>query len=602
MKSLTFIAVTFLAAVNAANVTFKLIAPDATDKVQVNINGKLTTLSAPDSDVPYYTGVADLTDNQTYKYVVDGKSENFSRTLSSKSDGSSSLNEFYGREITYATNIPELPSILTNGSWTRGDTSNPIWDSNYIPSIFVTANEDDMNNLIENVPKNTYSAKITYIGPDQVHTFKNCTLGLHKPGRKNNDAKQTWVWALPEGKFMANRNWFKIRHQEEDPTQIREKLYADIARKMGTYANEANLVRFFVNKEGMGTFNMLDDVIMYSYINAMFYNGDTPDQMGALYDGGSGADFNPATGYDNFVPNTESPLDQDALAPFAEAFAAVDYSNDEEVAAISEYFDTDQFLRFMVMEYLTGSWDAYWMEQTNDGAYIDTASDPTKLYYLAQDFDATFGVNLPYEKDFINVTVNEWPSQFPAAFLINKLVSNPAVNATFRSYLKTTVDELFNMDVLKPYVEARHEFMWQDLVWDRSIKQRSPGNIFGWTAEQTKDNLYEAVTAPGKKSGGAQWGLLEWIEAKEAVVRRELKISSSSSSTTTNTTNKIVTIPAKPVEVVEEDEFEEDPTLTAASVKEAVAAKEEYAASAASKAAPQVLSAIALVAVVAALF
>lgn len=65
-----------------------------------------------------------------------------------------------------------MPSILTNGSWTRGATSDSIWDSNYIPSIFVTANEEQMNNLIENVPKDTYSAKITFIGPDDVTTFE----------------------------------------------------------------------------------------------------------------------------------------------------------------------------------------------------------------------------------------------------------------------------------------------------------------------------------------------------------------------------------------------------------------------------------------------
>jgi hypothetical protein len=35
-----------------------------------------------------------------------------------------------------------------------------------------------------------------------------------------------------------------------------------------------------------------------------------------------------------------------------------------------------------VMEYLTGSWDAYWMMQSNDGAYQDPVSK--KWYYLPQ--------------------------------------------------------------------------------------------------------------------------------------------------------------------------------------------------------------------------
>lgn len=381
---------------------------------------------------------------------------------------------------------------------------------------------------------------------------------------------------------------------EEDPTQLREKLYADIARKMGTYANEANLVRFFINKEGMGTFNMLDDVIMYSYINAMFYGGNAPDQMGPLYDGGSGADFNPSTGYDNFVPNVESPLDQDALAPFAEAIAAVDFSKDAEVQAIAQYFDYDQFLRFMVMEFLTGSWDAYWQEQTNDGAYIDTKEN--KLYYLAQDFDATFGVNLPFEKDFVNKSFQDWVKQFPNAFLINKLLSNPTVNDTFQNYLTTTVEEIFNYDTLKAYVEARHNFIYPDLEWDRSIKQRSPGNIFGWTAEQTTDNLYKAVTAPGpdaSSTGGAQFGLLEWVQMKEKSLRSQLKIATKAAEVSESSA------PAAAASAASADDSKI--AAASASVKEAVSAKEELATSAAGKTLPQVLSAVAVVGAVAAL-
>lgn len=459
-----------------------------------------------------------------------------------------------------------------------------------------------MNDLIENVPKTTYNAKITFIGPDSVKTIENCVFGLHRPGRKNNDAKQTWVWSLPEGTFYADRNWFKIRHMEEDPTQLREKLYADIARKMGTYANEANMVRFFINKEGMGTFNMLDDVIMYSYINAMFYGGDAPEQMGPLYDGGSGADFNPATGYDNFVPNVESPLDQDALAPFAEAIADVDFSKDSEVEAIAQYFDYDQFLRFMVMEYLTGSWDAYWQEQTNDGAYIDT--NENKLYYLGQDYDASFGVNLPFDTDFVDVSYGSWVKQFPNAFLINKFLSNPTVNATFQNYLTTTVEEIFNYDTLKAYVEARHNFIYPDLEWDRSIKQRSPGNIFGWTAKQTTDNLYKAVSAPGENAsstGGAQFGLLEWVQLKEKSLRSQLEIDSKDATTPEQADTDASSADVSSAAAVPEQASADDSKIAAASVKEAVAAKEEISTSAAGKTLPQVLSAVAVVGAVAAL-
>lgn len=537
---------------------------------------------------------------------MDGTAEKFDRTLES---GDSTRNEFFNRPVTYATNIPQLPSILADGSWTRGSTSDPIWDSNYIPSIFVTADESEMENLIENVAKNTYNAKVTFIGPDNVTTIEvrpyqmylfvckntylfiplnqNCQLGLHRPGRKNNDAKQSWVWALPKGQFFADRNWFKIRHQEEDPTQLREKLYADIARKMGTYANEANLVRFFVNKEGMGTFNMLDDVIMYSYINAMFYNGQTPEKFGGLFDGGSGASFNSKDGFDSFTPNVESPLHQSDIAPFSNAFGSVDFKDDAQVKAIAEYFDYDQFLRFMVMEFLTGDWDGYWMEQTNIGAYIDV-NENNKMYYLGQDYDATFGVNLAYDADFVDTPFTDYSEKFPNGYLINKLLQNPTVKTTFTNYLAETVNQIFNNATLGPYVTARHDFIYPDLEWDRSIKQRSPGNIFGWTAEQTYLNLFEPVSAPGEKPGGAGFGLLEWVARKEAAVRKSLKLTDKNSTATVPEDNS------------SSGDVEENSNVSAAGIKP-VSAAEKVDTSDARKTIPQVLSAMAVVGAVAAL-
>lgn len=411
---------------------------------------------------------------------------------------------------------------------------------------------------------------------------------------------------------MASRSTFKLRHQEEDPTQIREKLYADISRKMGTYANEANMVRLFVNKEGMGTFNMLDDVIKYSYIDAMFNNGTESTEKGGLFDGGSGASFDPADGYYSFTPNEESPFSQDDIEPFATKFEAVDFSNDAQVQAIADYFDYDQFLRFMVIEFLTGDWDGYWMEQTNIGAYI-AADENDKMYYLAQDFDATFGVNLAYEDDFVELPYTDYPAKFPKAVLINKLLENPTAKATFESYLRTTVVEIFNNATLGEYVTARHEFIYPDLEWDRSIKQRSPGNVFGWTAEQTTQNLMEGVTAPGTNSGGAAFGILEWVSEKENAVKAALSISDSEiSAPAAKTEPENKEEPVAKVEPVtqtpsaEEEETSEDTTnddanedLSGSSIK--AASVEQVDSAANGKYIPQVLSAVAIIGAVSAL-
>lgn len=307
---------------------------------------------------------------------------------------------------------------------------------------------------------------------------------------------------------------------EEDPTQIREKLYADILRSMGVYAPQANMIRFFINGEGFGTFNMLDDIPTYSYIQSVIYGGKPPKKMGPLFDGASGASFkNDQTNLDAFEPAPGSSDDKAMIKKVSQALASLDTSNDAAVQAFSKKFQVDQFLRFMVMEFLAAQWDGYWMEQTNIGAYEDLDND--NLFFLGQDFDATFGVNLAYGRDFIKQPYTDYPKKFKDGVMINKLLQNPKIKSTFEGYIKSTVNNVFNNNTLTNHVLKYHDFILPDLKWDRSIKQQSKGINYGWTFDQVTKNLWEGVDAPNNNGGGAEWGLVEYIAAKSTAVAKQ---------------------------------------------------------------------------------
>ncbi|KAI8089901.1 coth protein-domain-containing protein [Halteromyces radiatus] len=523
--SLTYIALACMVAMsNAASITFNVIAPGATD-VQVSVNGQQTKLTAKDADIPVFSGQMDAPDNAKYKYIVGGTAEGFDRTL--EQGRTSTRNDFFNRPVTYA-NIPQLPwPIKDNPQWTRGGEPTALFDSNYIPTVFINGDTAQLENLVKNVPKDLTTVKFTLVDAEGVHSFNNVSFGIHGAGKKKNNAKQSWKWSLSGSDTLYNRNYFKLRHMEEDPTQMREKLYADVLKAMGSYGNEANMVRLFINGQGFGTFNLLDDVTQYSYINARWYAGKPPAEKGPLYDGASGASFaySPTGDYYSFIPNPESPAGVDALDPVCKAFSELNYQDDAALANFEKQFEVDGFIRFMVMEYLAGQWDGYWMEQTNDGAY----QDPTdkKWYYLGQDFDATFGVNLdvPEGKEFPKVSYTAFPQRYPGAVLINNLLKNANMKNKFETYLKDTVQVLFNNVTLTNRILAYHDFILPDLQWDRSIQQQSPGTNFGWTFEQVTQNLFQGVNAPNNNGGGASFGLIEWIVAKSEAVASEFKIT-----------------------------------------------------------------------------
>jgi hypothetical protein len=55
-----------------------------------------------------------------------------------------------------------------------------LWDNNYIHSIFVTADPDEMEDLVLNVAKTVYTAKISFVGPREVTTFDVCIYIVKK--------------------------------------------------------------------------------------------------------------------------------------------------------------------------------------------------------------------------------------------------------------------------------------------------------------------------------------------------------------------------------------------------------------------------------------
>lgn len=516
--SLFTVATVLLASAEAAFVQFNVVSPGA-KSVQVNVNGQISDLYHSDLNVPFYTNSIEVGGAQTYSYIADGKQEEFSRPVPA---GNSTYNDYFGRPITYA-NIPALPRPLDNGKqWTRGDENPDLFDTNYIPSIFVNGDKAQLDNLIATVPKDKVTVELTMVGKNYVRTFSNVTLSISGAGKEQNPAKQSWRWTLSPGDTINNRFNFKIRHMEEDPTQMREKLYADVLRAMGTHANQANMIRYYINGEAFGTFNMLDDVKSYSYISAMFYNGQPPAQMGPLYDGATGASFavmQDQFSYGSFKPSKGSPEGSEAIHEIAVKFSQLNLQDNTAIQEFDKSFDIDQFLRFMVMEYLSGSWDGYWEMQTNLGAYKDYANN-NKWYYLGQDYDNTLGINMPV--DSLQFSYKDYPAKNPNAVLINGFLTSPDLRATFESYISETVKKLFNNDTLSKHILAYREFIQYDLEWDRTITQRSPGWSYGWTFQNTYDNLFRSVEAPNNNGGGAEYGLIEWIDKKSKVAANDL--------------------------------------------------------------------------------
>jgi hypothetical protein len=73
--------------------------------------------------------------------------------------------------------MSNLPAAIGKNDWTNAIQPGPIWDINYIPSVFITGKKSDMDSLIKDLSKKIYKAKITIIDADTAHTFEVSALG-----------------------------------------------------------------------------------------------------------------------------------------------------------------------------------------------------------------------------------------------------------------------------------------------------------------------------------------------------------------------------------------------------------------------------------------
>jgi CotH kinase protein len=147
---------------------------------------------------------------------------------------------------------------------------------------------------------------------------------------------------------------------------------------------------------------------------------------------------------------------------------------------------------------------------------------------MLTDFDGTFGLSIADPLDFVNRSYTTYPTTYPGAVMINKLLQNPTIKTTFETYLKDITTILFNNATLGNRVSAVQERLKPEVAWDRNITQRSPGVNYHWTYQQFLDNVWQPVNNEGGGGGAGQWGLMQWVVARSQAVAREFGLNLAS--------------------------------------------------------------------------
>ncbi|KAF9323444.1 hypothetical protein BG006_001439 [Podila minutissima] len=503
-----FLSLAACAAYTLADVTFNVVGfrDDDGDMFGVSINGKVTKLTTTTEAYPLWSAnVPGVNGPLEYKYVqlsAAGKTTDEEEAKRKLPAGAiHTPNEFFGRSQSIHT-LPPLPQLYEN----KLEQNSPFFREGYVASIFV---EGDAANANDDIVIN-----------DVLFTLAGASAREY--------AKLAYRLKFPKENRLLDLSTLKLRSEETDATMIREKLYFDMLNSIGVPAQQSAYVRLYYNNKPIGLYVAVEEMKKH-WIKTVLHPDVKKVKPGALWKMNSccGHEGNlewlgPTIKsyfigdiYKNILPgaNPKDNIMKD-LIDFMKVLKDYDPKKvADPIAFWEQRLDLDLFLKAMVMEYLTGSWDSYWVAGSNFQFYNDPITG--KWTWLPTDFDDTFGTSFPGDLESYRAIPKKNKDGFESPLAQKLIIETPQINARFEKYLKEIVTYLFKPAALTPRMEAYKKVIQEDVAWDRVLPRVSKG-------KSEKFTIGDLTTGLGKGVKG-HWGLGDWIRQRSDDVQEYLK-------------------------------------------------------------------------------
>jgi len=501
----------------------------------VTFNGKTLDMIPVDN----FSGVRSISsvcpdEEFEYFYTVDGKQETIVRKL--PVGQLSTHNEFFERKDTISP-LKGLGYPPDKPRWTRSIGKTETFDDSYIPTIII---DKSSRNFFVTAPDAGTIKRVTFILKDNIFTEENVAA------KTQNRFQDKFQWRIKLVNTKVNkRKVFKFRASSDDPTFFRQPLYGDIAAAIGNPVHNQVIVRVYLSDgTPIGLYLMIEVTSSRSFIKTQFYGNEingkinVPETgLGFPLDCATGADFN-KNGNINSFRYSEGENNK-KIKYLIEAMNELDVNNESEVKNFSnKWLDLDTFFKALALEYLTGHWDSYWMYTSNFVMYDapeESTKNTFKYYFIDQDFDLTFGLNIlenintwgvkfPYQsyKTLVNRKWNIDQYDGPNREAIDLFLRGGVTTQMFENHLIDIVKHVFNPVAAGRRINEYVRRYSSEVEWDYGLERLHIHNnpnktTYTWNMVDFRENLEKTPKE------NTPWGLKQWISMRANAVANEFK-------------------------------------------------------------------------------
>jgi len=467
------------------------------------------------------------------------KEESLNRTWNSKDDKSD--NYIFGKLNNNIKNediakVPRAyPQLSNENEFSKLFQEGQVKVINIVADQAVLDNLHQSTNLAKVGANSDTTVEMYLMGDDSVKHFTNVTLSFSGMGSRG-FAKRPYKIKLSDGvndnkdnKSVNGRKGFKLRNLAFDCTYVRQKIVTDVGHAMGVILPQVGFARLYMNGEPYGLYELTDNP-KKNWIKKIIHENKlaSDEKVGSYYKGVSFSDetFVPASlnvesddkWYETLYECENEVEGQQQYTDLKSFIKWISNINENtSVDEIKKHFEVDLFLKYMVIEYLIGHWDGYWVGGNNYYVYKNPVTG--KFLFMSFDFDLTLGMWDPHPVDTPYTKWKSTKSTISPA-LVNKILFNPKFQKQFEEYLTVTVQKTFNIHALGPRLDYFKEFLYDDIAWDKTVTPKAVA-----IHKSRYSSLQDSLNNFDNSACEADYGIKEWISLRSEAVAKSLGFS-----------------------------------------------------------------------------
>lgn len=400
-----------------------------------------------------------------------------------------------------------------------------LYDDSAVAEVRVTVAPEALEWMWENPESDSLHVA-------EVH-FRNALIdeeiadvGFRLRGNTSRDAAKK-SFKLSFNTFVPGRQFYDVdklnlNGEHNDPSIIRSKLCWDRFQDIGLIASQAAHATVYINDVYYGLY------ISVEHVDDEFLQAHFDDDSGNLWKCLYPADL-AYLGPDPEAYKYETPWGRQPyelktnieLDDYTELANLADVINNtlepEFEAALEEVLVVEDFLEYLAINVLTGSWDDYWCLQNNYYLYHDPSKD--RFRWIPFDYDNTFGIDFPnYDwaniDPYVFITHPEtWGGDREPRPLADRIMDSPDYRDLYTHIVRFYSEEVLALPLWEDQIDLLKEMITPAAMAD-TFRVLDYGFDIG--------DFHNSYSAISYNKDHVHWGLKQFINERMASIGGQL--------------------------------------------------------------------------------